>query len=319
MDKIDAFAREWESENEYVSAYTSGSTGRPKHIRLLKADMIRSAEATNKFFGVDKRSRLVCPLSIDYIAGKMMYVRGAVAGCEVFFEEPSMHPLCQWEGGRISLLAIVPAQIPGLLSSGKAGMVDNVIVGGGAVSNRLECELSESIGNCYATYGMTETCSHVALRRMGNGNKVYEGLPGYEFSLADGDRLIIENKGMSFGRILTNDCVELYSDNSFSVLGRADNVIVSGGVKIHPEEVEGKIAGLLGGREFIIAGRRHDLWGDECVLVVEGNEEIEDEEGLIKEIKEVVGKYKAPKSIVYFNQFERTESGKIVRGSVKLR
>lgn len=318
MDKIAAFEKEWWEESKYVSAHTSGSTGKPKHISLLKSDMVRSAEATNSFFGLDKDSVLVCPLSIDYIAGKMMYVRGAVAGCKVVFEEPSMKPLEKWEGGRISLLAIVPAQIPGFIESGKADLVDNVIVGGGVVSPLLESQLLRAVANSYVTYGMTETCSHVAIRKMGGESRRYRGLPGYRFSLSEKSTLIIENREMSFGSLVTNDCVKLLSDNEFLLLGRADNVIVSGGVKIHPEEIEAEIADLMCGRDYMISARRGDLWGEECVLVLEGSERIIDENGLLEEIKGRLGKYKYPKRIEYVEQFKRTESGKIVRGGVKL-
>lgn len=318
MEELEKFAKEWHDDGLYVNACTSGSTGAPKHIRLLKDDMRKSAEATNRFFGIDSGSVLVCPLSVSYIAGKMMYVRGDVAGCKVCFEEPSMTLLAGWKGGRISLLAIVAAQIPGLVKSGKAHLVDNVIVGGGVVSEKLEKQLAEAVENCYATYGMTETCSHVALRKLGRGERWYEGLPGYKFSVTDGERLVIENREISFGRLVTNDCVELDSDGRFAVLGRVDNVIVSGGVKIHPEEIEKRIADLFPGREYIVKGEQHELWGEECVLVVEGKEKIANEDSTMKEIRERVGKHKSPKRIEYVDEFERTSSGKIVRGSIKL-
>lgn len=312
MDDVKKFEREWNGGDNFIVAHTSGSTGSPKEIKLLKSDMLKSAAATNEFFGIDSGSLLVCPLSTDYIAGKMMYVRSCLAGCEVRFLKPTLTPLDDWGDEAIKLLAAVPSQVPGLVESEKCGLVENVIVGGGAVDAELERVLVAAISNCYATYGMTETCSHVALRRLGDCRKLYTGLPGFKFSTNHENRLIIENERMSFGRLITNDCARLVSDSEFELLGRFDNVIISGGLKIHPEVIELEISDLMGERMFYVSGKKDSLWGEKVVLVIEGERTDTDSDILLK-ARERVGKRIAPKEIVYVEKIERTLNGKIIR------
>lgn len=312
MDYVREFEKEWSDGNDYIVAHTSGSTGLPKEIKLLKSDMLMSASATNDFFSVDEQSQLVCPLSVSYIAGKMMYVRAYRAGCKVQFVKPSLTPLEGWSGERIKLLAIVPSQVPGLIDSGKCRLVENVIVGGSAIAPELERALSESVPNSYATYGMTETCSHVALRRLGDCGKIYAGLPGFGFSTDADGRLIIESESMSFCRLVTNDCARIISDSEFELLGRFDNVIISGGLKIHPEQMEQEIADLLEGRCFYIAGKKDYIWGETVILVIEGNHKDSDE-GLIGKMRERLGKRIAPKQIEYVDKIVCTANGKIIR------
>lgn len=123
------FLRQWNDGSDCICAHTSGSTGVPKKIHLSKSDMMKSAAATNRFFGIGCDSLLHLPLSTDYIAGKMMVVRGFVAGCAVMAERPSNHPLKDYAGRRISLSAVVPSQVPGLLDGSGWRFVDNLIVG----------------------------------------------------------------------------------------------------------------------------------------------------------------------------------------------
>ena len=105
MAEINDFIREWESDCDYIVAHTSGSTGTPKEIRLPKSDMRVSAKATNSRFGITRRSVIAAPLSVDYIAGKMMCVRAIEAGCELLEMPVSNKVIID---RRIDLLAIVP-------------------------------------------------------------------------------------------------------------------------------------------------------------------------------------------------------------------
>ncbi|MDE6495324.1 MAG: AMP-binding protein, partial [Duncaniella sp.] len=225
--EAEAFMAEWRNGCDYVVVHTSGSTGRPKEIRLLKSDMLVSAKATNEFFGIGADSLLVLPLSPDYIAGKMLLVRAAVAGAKVRVENPSREPLSGYfPPTAIDLVPIVPAQIDGLLSSKSLPMIKNVIVGGAPMSAEDERKLVESGVNAYATFGMTETCSHVALRRVGEAQ--YVALPGFRFSTDDRQCLVVESDRMSFGRLVTNYFVEVIDGSRFVWVGRFDNVIITG-------------------------------------------------------------------------------------------
>ncbi len=307
----ESFLSEWFDGKEYIEAHTSGSTGKPKTIRLLKTDMIASARSTCSFFGIEAGSVLVMPLSADYIAGKMMIVRALVSGARLYIERPSSAPLSGWYEGTVDLLPVVPSQISGLLSSPRVDKVRNVIVGGSAVSSDDEARLRSIPATVYATYGMTETCSHVALRSITDGESFFRALPGISFSADDRGCLIVEGSRLSFLPVVTNDVVELLDSSRFVWLGRIDNVINSGGIKIHPEEIEQIIEPLMGGKPYYITSRRSESWGEEAVLMVEG--EVADCSCLLETIRKIVPRYKAPKAIVEIPEFERTTSGKIKR------
>lgn len=261
------FLEQWGDSRPYIVAHTSGSTGRPKEIHLLKADMSHSARLTNKAFGITSQSHLVCPLSADYIAGKMMIVRAIEAQCRLDMEPPSNEPLRSDYGGDVDLLPIVPSQIDGLLRSPNVTAIRNVIVGGAPISARQEQLLLGQKGfECYATYGMTETCSHVALRRLGESEFV--AMPGVLFFVDNRNCLGLKSDGFSFGSIQTNDIVDLISPNRFLWRGRYDNVVISGGLKFYPEEIESKISATLGWHDFFITDCESEKWGRELVLVL---------------------------------------------------
>ena len=168
---VDDFLKEWHSEEPFVVAHTSGSTGKPKEIKLLKADMRASAALTNRFFSIDSGSTLLLCLSPDYIAGKMMIVRAEEAGATLLVESPSNRPLEHFS----DLLAVVPSQALWLAEHQESlNNVRNMIVGGGEITPRLRTMLSQLHVNAYATYGMTETCSHVALSRIAEPAQPFE-------------------------------------------------------------------------------------------------------------------------------------------------
>lgn len=307
----EAFIMEWESEDDYIVAHTSGSTGTPKRIMLRKDDMAASAKATCRFFGINGASLLYLPLSLDYIAGKMMAVRAIVSGARLQVVPPSIDPLPEQPAGRIALLPIVPSQAGALLQSEYLHMVDNVIVGGAPLDVATESRLAGCSAKIYATYGMTETCSHVALRNVSAGEKHFTAIPGVSFGTDARGCLTIDSEIFSFGRLVTNDVVDLIDPTRFVWLGRADNVINSGGVKCHPEEIEAGLSAAVGDRAFYITCRPSVRWGEELVMVVEG--EGFDAQAFYEAASSLVGRRQLPKAVMWTQQFERTSSGKIKR------
>lgn len=304
-----AFVAQWIDSSDYIDAHTSGSTGTPKPIRLLKSDMRISARNTCEFFRLDSQSTLVLPLSSDYIAGKMMIVRALECGGTLIIEQPSNNPLPTCRMATIDLIAIVPSQIDGLLKSTQFHKIKNVIIGGGRIPESMEHKLENvSSANIYATYGMTETCSHVALRRI--GDKRYHALPGFTFDIDERGCLIIKTEEMSFGQLTTNDLVELENNHSFRWLGRYDNIINSGGIKLVPEQIETKIAPLVCGHNFYVTSRKSDKWGDELGLIIECDTEIPH---LNRRLSDILTSVERPKFIAYEPNFQRTSSGKIIR------
>lgn len=276
--------------------------------------MIVSARATNSYFCIDSDSILFMPLSPQYIAGKMMIVRAIEAGCELIAESPSLTPFSA-HYGRVSLLPIVPAQIRGLVS--KPGitpdLIDSLIVGGAPVSLADENLLIDLGYNAFATYGMTETCSHVALRRF--GSSFFEAMPSVFFTVDSDKCLIIHSipDTYSWSEIRTNDVVELVSEHSFIWKGRKDFTINSGGVKIHPEEEEMRLrrAGLCG--EFYLTSANHDVWGEAVVIVIEGLPDDSRADDVMALCREFLPRYSCPKRIIFEKKISRTESGKIIR------
>lgn len=308
-ERCGQFLNEWRDTQPYITAQTSGSTGAPKEIRLLKSDMRASARVTNEFFGITKDSTLLLPLSADYIAGKMQVVRVLEAGCSLIAEDPSSAPFSHFEG-YATMMPVVPSQLEGWLASGRTRMVDNLLIGGSPLSPDTERRLIDARVKAFVSYGMTETCSHVALRRV--GDDFYTGLPGFSFSTDERGCLVIDTATLSFGRLVTNDVVELRDATSFKWLGRADNVINSGGIKIHPEEIEKVIAEIVpSAAEFYISSRQSAKWGREAVIVTTADEHTFPD-AVLDFLAQRMGR-RLIKDVIRVARIEKTTSGKLKR------
>ena len=306
-----SFLSEWQdSSADFIRSYTSGSTGVPKEIHLLKSDMLASASATCSFFNITSQSTLVCPLSASYIAGKMMIVRAITSGATLYFEEPTSRPLHN-NYPPIDLLPIVPAQIPSILKY-QQQPIRNIIVGGAPVLPEMEICLKSIEADVYATYGMTETCSHIALRNISAGEESYHALPGITFSQDSRGCLVIIAAEFSFRELITNDIVELTSDKTFRWIGRYDNVIITGGLKVHPEQLEHKLANIIP-VPFFITSLPDLKWGNKVAICLEGTYDKATEELLIDKLKKRLPKHEQPREYIWSDKFQRTENGKIKR------
>ncbi|MDE6403821.1 MAG: AMP-binding protein, partial [Muribaculaceae bacterium] len=287
----------------------SGSTSAPKAIKLLKADMRASALSTCRFFDINSSSILVCPLSADYIAGKMMIVRALESGATLYMERPSNNPAAiRYDD--IDLIAIVPSQLQGLIENSNINKFRNVIIGGAPLSQQQISHIRSTGLNAYSTYGMTETCSHVALKNISGNDVTYHALPGYTFTVDNRSCLVVNSSVQSFGSLTTNDVVNLIDDSSFEWLGRHDNVIITGGLKVHPELVEQKISNCLD-RCFYIAPVADYKWGQVVALYIEGEEF--DTAKLIAGLSEILRPHELPRKVLFVKSFNRTGSGKVIR------
>lgn len=269
MEELNEFIAEWRDNNDYIEAHTSGSTGVPKIIHLLKADMRTSATATCRFFGIDDKSTVGMALSTSYIAGKMMVVRALESGARLVAVDVSKKIDLSGIYGVVDLFAIVPAQIDSFISHPEwAGKVRNLLIGGSAPSEDSLHELSLLGYTTWISYGMTETCSHVALARGDDSRRIFRAMPGITFSITDDSRLIINAPVFSFGTLTTNDIVELISPERFRWRGRADGIINSGGIKFVPEELEKLYSPYINGR-FYVTHIADPVWGQAIVLIAE--------------------------------------------------
>lgn len=304
------FMNLWHDGSEYIECNTSGSTGKPKTIRLAKSDMVRSANATNTFFNLGKNSIYVCPISLNYIGGKMMAVRASVSGGQLVIIPPSNNFKFD---GVADLLAIVPPQIPAILNAPNGReRFRHIIVGGAPISPDSRKSLVDGHFNVWQTYGMTETTSHVALAKVTDNEPVFEALPGVKFYVDSRDCLIIDRPGYINNHLVTNDVVRLIDETTFVWLGRADNVINSGGIKIHPEQLEADIVRIIPhlADRIMIRGVADDKWGESPELVVEGETDFE---SLAEMLEANLDHRLLPRKITAVDAFERTANGKVKR------
>lgn len=304
-----SFLKEWFSDSECVVAHTSGSTGEPKFISLQKNVMRESAKRTNAFFSLKNGDTILMCLSAAYIAGKMMVVRAIVGGLNLFLQCPSSLPKIE---RHYNIASMVPMQISSMIEKGEAETInrlDYLLVGGASL--RVDCVeyLSRLSVRTYLSFGMTETVSHVALARLTTGAEmVYNALPDVTFDQDERSCLVINAPCINVEGMVTNDIVSLHSPTSFSWIGRYDNVINSGGIKVFPEQIERKISRLMP-CEFYVSSKPDSLLGRRVVLVVESDRC----DGLIEKLRPVLSRYELPREVICMDKFERTKSGKIKR------
>lgn len=313
MAQLNEFLRQWYSSDSHIEAHTSGSTGTPKRILLNKSDMSASAQATIRAFNITERSVLALPLSLDYIAGKMMAVRAETAHCTLLMLPQSNDIILPEQPVVIDLLAVVPSQLQSLLlHKDYAGRIKTVLVGGGAPSTEMCRALCDAGYTIMISYGMTETCSHVALAHGDDPQRIYHAMPGIRFEQDERQCLRIIAPHFTFGTLQTNDIVELIDSESFIYRGRADSVINSGGLKLVAEEIEALCAAVLPGRKFYITSRPHELWGQAACLVIEAD--ASETDVIMQQLRTAIRDHRMlPKSIEAVASLPRTASGKIQR------
>ncbi len=309
--EIRAVIELWNEKSAQYTVKTSGSTGTPKTITLTREQLEASAKRSNSFFGLDVNSKVLMCLSPNTIGGKMMLIRALTGNYSIEVIEPSANPLSDLSGKlHYSFVSLVPYQIKRILEETpeKLDLFDQVLLGGMGLSMELEKTLLSVTPSIYIGFGMTETVSHIALRKM--GNPVYEALKGVELEISD-DCLLITDSNLGIEHMQTTDLVRLLDSTHFEWLGRADFVINSGGVKIHPENIEQAIDQFIE-TPFIIGGLPHETLGEACVLILETA--LPDKKfGAIQAfIQEKFGKYAAPKRQV-LSPILKTENGKIRR------
>lgn len=314
-DALADFLAGWLSDSDFVMGYTSGSTGSPKPIRLSKRAMRASALRTNAFFGMGEGSSILLCLSPNYIAGKMMVVRSLVGKIDLWLEKPTSMPLVD---GSFDLVSMVPMQIYSLRSSGEGERrlsgVRNLLVGGGPLPAEDASWLRSLSLRTFVSYGMTETVSHVALASLDDqgaeGLLRYRALPDVLFGQDERGCLVISAPYLSAEKFVTNDVVDLLSPTEFLWRGRWDNVINTGGVKVHPEMMERKIASLIGG-EFYFTSLPDPKFGQKVILKIEGAPR--PTQPLMDSLETLLSPYEMPKEIRFVERFDRTESGKVKR------
>ncbi|RTY72701.1 AMP-binding protein [Flavobacterium sp. LS1R10] len=299
------FILDWFDNKSYLELNTSGTTGIPKVIRIEKQAMVNSAIATGDFFDLQPGNKALHCLPTKYIAGKMMFVRSFILGLDIDFVAPSSHPLLNNET-KYDFVAMVPLQAQNSLTMLKN--VKKMIVGGAKMNKTLEKGLCKLKTKVYETYGMTETITHIAAKEI--GEVAFSVLPNVKIAKDDRDCLVINAPKISSEAIVTNDIVELINENQFIFLGRIDNIINSGGIKLIPEQIEEKLATMIHSRFFVTA--KQDLvLGEKLVLIIEGEQQI-----IAETVFDVLDKYEKPKEVLFVAKFAETQNGKIKRKEI---
>ena len=330
---LQEFLSEWNNDNPLLRVHTSGSTGKPKPIWVEKQRMLNSARITCDFLGLQKHDTALLCMPLDYIAGKMVVVRTLERGMQLLSVKPSGHPLSseslqQLENPErpITFAAMVPLQVYNSLQipeeRKRLMQIKHLIIGGGAIDEKLSEELKNFPNAVWSTYGMTETLSHIALRRL-NGPQAtewYTPFEGIEVCLNHEKCLTIHAPAVCNQTLITNDIAELQTFKTdeneafvrFRIIGRKDNVIDSGGVKIQIEEVERTLKPHLTG-DFAITSITDEKFGEAVVLLTT----LTDITIVDTICKKILPKFWQPRHIFHTDNIPQTETGKPARANIR--
>ncbi|MFV0420201.1 MAG: AMP-binding protein [Dysgonomonas sp.] len=306
--------KDWFLDTDEILLHTSGSTGMPKIIKGNKEQMMQSAKLTCSFLDLKEGDTALLCLPVSAIAGKMVLVRALIAGLNVYLVSPCGNPLKDFDYD-IVFAAMVPMQAFVSLQSKtekkRFEKISNVIIGGGAIDKQLESALKPLSNNIYSTYGMTETLSHIALRRINGSSSSlnYTPFQSVKISLSADGCLIIDAPLVSKKRLLTNDLAEINYDGSFRIIGRKDNVINTGGIKIQIEELEEKLRSIIESK-FAITSRPDAKFGEVIILMSEA--EVDKDK-----MKTLLSPFEIPKDIILVDKLPLTRTGKIDRKALK--
>lgn len=305
------FLRKWMGENDFFTIKTSGTTGPIKDIEFTKDSLIRSAQITLNTFSLIEGDEVLNCLPFSFVAGKMMLVRAIVGKLKLHLVEPRANPIASLDK-RIKFAAFTPFQLQNIIEQNpeKLDFIESAIIGGSKVEMRLEEELQAFGTAFYETFGMSETLTHLAIRMINGRNRspYFKALEGFDISITKEQCLIISASHIPNGPIVTNDIVQLTEDRQFLWLGRKDNVINTGGIKVYPETIEKKLAGQID-QAFMITKLPDEMLGEKVVLVIE--------DGTYISLSDIdfssLTKYEKPKELRLVRELPRNKNGKIVR------
>jgi O-succinylbenzoic acid--CoA ligase len=295
---------------------TSGTTGNPKEISFSKEQIRKSASNSCDFFEIKNSDHLLLCLPAEFVAGRMMIARALSASANLVWKEPSLKPDITNE--KIDFAAFTPAQVSTIIkdpdSINAFEKIKTIIIGGGEINNTLENQLIKFSNSIYATYGMTETLTHIAVRKIGENiyRSVYKEA---RFRVNQDQCLEIDLPFISGNKLVTHDVVELVDEHSFIWRGRLDNVINSGGIKIYAEQLECSIiqSQVLNENTFYITSGKDEIFGEVPVIVLLKDEWKGDMATLLTKINGLLNKHEHVKHVHIFDKFELTPTEKLKR------
>jgi len=309
---LQSFLSKWLNESPVMTIQTSGSTGTPKSIVVCKEKMIHSARLTCSFLQLNKGDKSLLCLPLQYISGQMMMVRALTFALDLIVRNPSGNPLSDVQTP-LRFAAMTPMQVYNSIQvpeeKERLMQIENLLIGGGAIDPELSRILRTFPNAVYSTYGMTETLSHIALRRLSGveASDYYTPFSSVKLSLSPENTLIIEAFQVAGEVIYTNDIAELLPDGRFRILGRSDNIINSGGIKIQAEEVEEALRPVITG-SFVLTSVSHPKFGEAVVLLI-----TEEQTVSVEQINSLLPAFQRPKYILKTEVIPLTPNGKIDR------
>nr|WP_320058237.1 AMP-binding protein [uncultured Bacteroides sp.] len=319
LQELYLFLNDWFSPSPYITVQTSGSTGTPKQLTVFKEQMIQSARLTCDFLHLKPGDAALLCMPLQYIAGKMMVVRALVADLNLILRTPSGHPLADIHCP-LKFAAMVPLQVYNSLQipeeKERLSQIELLIIGGGAIDTALEREINQLPNIVYSTYGMTETLSHIALRRL-NGAEAsshYQPFSSVKLTLSPDNTLVINAPLVCSEQITTNDVAKIFEDGTFTILGRKDNIINTGGIKVQAEEVEETLRPIIS-NSFAITSVPDRRLGEAIVLLIEN---VPNLETIKEQIDLLLPKYQRPKHMYRVEHLPITGSGKVDRAMCRL-
>ena len=318
LQDLEAFVQEWQNDEPTVWVHTSGSTGTPKPMQVEKERMMASARLTCSFLGLKEGDSALLCMPLQYIAGKMVVVRSLVAGLNLIPVAPSGHPLKDLKKVP-TFAAMIPMQVYNTLQvpeeRAKLMKIKHLIIGGGAIDEALANDLKSFPNHVWSTYGMTETLSHIALRKL-NGQDAsdwYTPFDNVRIRLSEEGTLIIHAPNVCAEELTTNDIAEINGEGKFRILGRKDNTINSGGVKIQIEQVEGLLKKHLD-IPFQITARKDAKFGEIVVLIYN---KVGNEANIRQVCENTLPTYWVPKAYIPVDELPMTGTGKPDRFSAR--
>jgi len=318
--EIVMFLSDWFSEKDEFEIKTSGTTGPVKTEIYSRSSLIASANITIATFSLTPGDTLLMCLPTKFVAGKMMLVRAIAGKMKLLALKPKSNPIENLDKV-IDFAAFTPHQMQHIIqeSSEMLNLIKKVIIGGSPVNDSLKKQLLLLNPVFYETYGMSETLTHIAIRPLHDSGELelFTVLKGFKIKVDKESRLVIDAKHLHNCPIVTADMVEIMEQNKFKWLGRADDVINSGGVKLFPALIEKKLSRIIN-RNFIITKQNDSDLGEVVVLIIEGDPISNDSLELLKTafIKSL-DKYEIPRKINYTVEFPRNNNGKIIRSGIK--
>ena len=318
LQDLEAFLQEWHNDDPTVWVHTSGSTGTPKPLQVEKERMMASARLTCSFLGLKEGDSALLCMPLQYIAGKMVVVRSLIAGLRLIPIAPSGHPLKDLKETP-TFAAMIPMQVYNTLQVPEERTrlmeIKHLIIGGGAIDDALAHELKDFPNHVWSTYGMTETLSHIALRKL-NGTDASDWYTPFEqvrIQLSEEETLITHAPNVCSEELKTNDIAEINEEGKFRILGRKDNTINSGGVKIQIEQVESRLKKHLD-TPFLISARKDAKFGEIVVLLYN---KVGNEDDIRRICESELPTYWVPKAYIGVDELPMTGTGKPDRASAR--